>query len=143
MNDSKMGNDNFRFKQFTVFHNKCAMKVGTDGVLLGAWANLEDCESILDIGTGTGIIALMAAQRSNAEIEAIDIEKNACLQATENIENSPWPTRINVHNESLQLFAEKTEKKYSHIISNPPFFCNSLLSDDKNRQLARHPISLS
>ena len=83
-----MSNPFFQFKQFTIRHDKCAMKVGTDGVLLGAWAGTESCNRILDIGTGTGLIALMLAQRSKAAIDAIDIEADACLQAQENAESS-------------------------------------------------------
>lgn len=91
-----MANPYFRFKKFTVYHDKCAMKVGTDAVLLGAWADTSFCRNILDIGTGTGIIALMLAQRSQATVEAIDIDKEACVQATENAAASPYTERIKV-----------------------------------------------
>ena len=89
-----MPNPYFRFKQFTVFHDKCAMKVGIDGVLLGAWTDVTNAESILDVGTGSGLIALMLAQRSEATVTAIDIDADAVIQANENIENSVWRSKI-------------------------------------------------
>ncbi|MDR0573755.1 MAG: methyltransferase [Tannerella sp.] len=145
------------------------MKVGTDGVLLGAWATVlpemptaqnEPAEvdpaypsddksssddavfSVLDIGTGTGLIAMMIAQRNNsAKIDAIDIDRDACIQAIENIEKSPFRNRIKVIHQSLANYS--TEKKYDLIISNPPFFNNSLKSPDEKRNVARHNVSLS
>jgi len=104
-----MANPYFRFKQFTVFHDKCAMKVGTDGVLLGAWTDLKDTQKILDVGTGTGLIALMLAQRNPAAlIEAIDIDLPALDQAEMNIRNSPFSDRIAVKGSSFQSFARLT-----------------------------------
>lgn len=94
----------FRFQQFTVHHDKSAMKVGTDAVLLGAWADITGAKKILDIGTGSGVIALMLAQRSNAFIDAIDIDEKSCLQAKENFNASPWYERLNVKNISLKEF---------------------------------------
>ena len=91
-----MANPYFQFKKFTVWHDKCAMKVGTDGVLLGAWASTERCQRILDVGTGTGLIALMLAQRSTAILDAIDIDLDACLQARENIAKSIKPRSPNI-----------------------------------------------
>ena len=138
-----MANPYFSFKQFTVFHDRCAMKVGIDGVLLGCWAPIENAHTILDIGTGTGLIALMLAQRSNASIEAIDIEENAVLQAVDNIENSPWPERINVQKVALQEFAASTNKRFDLIVSNPPYFINSTKTHCENRTNARHTDSLT
>ncbi|HRZ97164.1 MAG TPA: methyltransferase [Paludibacter sp.] len=138
-----MANPFFRFKQFTVFHHRCAMKVGTDGVLLGAWTEPENAGNILDIGTGSGLIALMLAQKCNASIQAIDIEPNAIQQALENFENSPWPERLNVEEISLQDFSLKSETKFDLIVSNPPFFVNSLQTPDKNRTSARHANDLT
>lgn len=141
-----MPNNHFRFKQFTVWHDKCAMKVGTDGVLLGAWVAVADTQTqsqpfVLDIGTGTGLIALMIAQRSpDARIDAIDIDENACIQATENIEKSPFKNRINVIHQSFTDYS--VEKKYDLIVSNPPYFTNSLKSPDDKRSMARHNDSL-
>ncbi|MDD3321650.1 MAG: methyltransferase [Paludibacter sp.] len=138
-----MPNPYFSFKQFTVYHDKCAMKVGIDGVLLGAWANVDDTNSILDVGTGTGLIALMLAQRSSAELDAIDIDENAVLQANENINNSVWNKRIRVQRVSLQDFAQLTSKKYDLIVSNPPYFINSLKTPVESRTTARHTDTLS
>lgn len=138
-----MPNPYFRFKKFTVYHDRCAMKVGTDGVLLGAWVNVSG-DNILDIGTGTGLISLMMAQRNGkAVIDAIDIDSDAVSQANDNIENSPFSNRINSWNASLQEFCSKVEKRYDVIVSNPPFFVQSLKSPNKERSLARHTDSLS
>lgn len=114
------------------------MKVGTDAVLLGAWANTKNVNKILDIGTGTGIIALMLAQKSNAIIDAIDIDKNAFKQAQENANNSKWSDRIFVHYRSLQDFAEENNEPYDLIISNPPYFIDSSKSAEAKRITARH-----
>lgn len=131
----------FQFKQFTIHQDRTPMKVGTDGVLLGAWAELEHAENILDIGTGTGLIALMSAQRnSSARIDAIEIERDACMQARENVAASPWSDRIEIIQSSLQDF--KPEKRYDSIVCNPPFFINSTLTPDNGRTLARHCNSL-
>lgn len=119
------------------------MKVGIDGVLLGCWANVDNTQHILDIGTGTGLIALMLAQRSNASIDAIDIDEDAVIQAAGNIKNSPWPDRINVQYLSLQNLAETAGKEYDLIVSNPPYFVNSLKSPDLKRQIARHTDMLT
>ena len=117
-----MSNPFFQFKQFTIRHDKCAMKVGTDGVLLGAWAGTESCSRILDVGTGTGLIALMLAQRSKAVVDAIDIDADACLQAQENAESSLFAGRINVFHSDLADFAQASTHLYGLIVSNPPRF---------------------
>lgn len=141
-----MGTHYFQFKQFTIYHDRCAMKVGTDGVLLGAWCNIPKNGNILDIGTGTGIIALMAAQRSSfsqVSIDAIEIDRDAYLQAKENISSSPWSNKIQVINCSLQEYAEMSETLYDHIVSNPPYFDNTLPPKSLSRQMARHTASLT
>ncbi|MBN1113628.1 MAG: methyltransferase [Bacteroidales bacterium] len=130
----------FRFKKFTINQDNCAMKVGTDGVLLGAWVNTNQTNQILDIGTGTGLISLMIAQRSNAKIDAIDIDYDAYNCACQNVEQSEWKERIKVFNKSLQDFS--TDYKYDLIVSNPPFFENSLKASCNKRTLARHTDSL-
>ena len=139
-----MPNPYFKFKKFTVFHDKCAMKVGTDGVLLGAWVDTSNAQSMLDVGTGTGLIALMLAQRSEDKliIDAIDIDKNAIIQTKENIENSPFD-KIHCFHCSLQQYASICNKKYDLIVSNPPYFSNSLLSPNQQRTTARHTESLA
>lgn len=138
-----MANSYFKFKKFTVWHDKCAMKVGTDGVLLGAWVDVEGCKNILDVGTGTGLIALMMAQRSTVRIDAIDIDKDACQQATENIMASPFTSFIHVHHQSFDDYIKTTEGIYDLIVSNPPFFVDSLKCPDNQRNTARHTDSLS
>lgn len=138
-----MANEFFRFKQFTIHQELCAMKVGTDGVLLGAWAETSGASAILDIGTGTGLVAIMLAQRTDATIDAIDIDKGACMQASENINSSPWKDKITVYHSSLQLFTENAQTSYNLIVTNPPYFGNSLKTPDEQRNLARHNDSLS
>lgn len=134
----------FRFKQFNVSHAKCAMKVGTDGVLVGAWCDAEGAKSVLDIGTGCGLIALMVAQRNSyASILAIDIEQNAIEEAAENFSNSPWGNRLKAEHADFTSFAANTQQRFDLIVSNPPFFVDSLLSPDKNRATARHTCQLS
>lgn len=131
-----MPNPFFHFKQFTVYHDLCTMKVGVDGVILGAWADCNDIKYGLDVGTGSGLIALMLAQRSDAYINAIDIDENACRQAELNFQNSPFHERLNVEQTDFRDFSSL--RKYDLIVSNPPYFANSLKSPDNNRNLARH-----
>ena len=135
----------FRFKEFNVGQDRCAMKVGTDGVLLGAWVNPKNPFSILDIGTGTGVIALQMAQRSNAElIDALEIDAAAFEQSVENFEASDWGDRLYCYHASLQEFTEEIEVKYDLIISNPPFYTTTFKEDSisDQRALARHSQSL-
>lgn len=129
----------FTFKQFSVNQNRCAMKIGTDGVLLGAWSPIPDnCYSVLDIGTGTGIIALMMAQRSLAEqVDAIEIDENAFEQASDNFENSPWSDRLFCFHAGLDELIEEPEDEYDLIISNPPFYTENYKTEDVQRDLAR------
>lgn len=138
-----MANSYFQFKQFIVNQDKAAMKVGTDGVLLGSWTDVDNCKEILDVGTGTGLLALMLAQRNQqANISAIDIESGAVEQAKENFKLSPWESRLLVDNITLQAFTETCNKRFDLIICNPPFFKSSLKSDNGNRNLARHNDAL-
>lgn len=131
----------FRFKQFTIQQDRTPMKVGTDGVLLGAWAEVENAGRILDIGTGTGLIALMAAQRNpDAHIDALEIEPHACQQAQENVLASPWASRITIIPTALQDF--HPELLYDSILCNPPFFKSSTKAPDSGRSLARHDDTL-
>jgi tRNA1Val (adenine37-N6)-methyltransferase len=140
-----MSNTTFQFKEFKVEQDRCAMKVGTDGVLLGAWVEvLDEVNSILDIGTGTGVIALQLAQRSEAEvIDAIEIEANAFEQAVDNFENSEWADRLYCYHASLQDFAGEMDEKYDLIVSNPPYYNDTFKDLDKKRALARHTEGLS
>lgn len=119
------------------------MKVGIDGVLLGAWADVDNADAILDIGTGTGLIALMLAQRSIAQIDAIDIDADAVIQANENIQKSPWSSRIQVSEVELQKYVLNTRNRYDLIVSNPPYFVNSTKAPVENRNTARHTDTLT
>src|SRR5690554_2280641 len=129
----------FRFKQFTIKQNQTAMKVGTDDMLLGSWAPLDNNPySILDIGTGTGLIALILAQRSAAEqIDALEIEENAYEQAVDNFEESPWNDRLFCYHAGLDEFVEEIEDTYDLIVCNPPFFESNNQIKDKAREMAR------
>ena len=139
-----MGNPYFQFKQFTVWHDLCAMKVGIDGVLLGAWADVHGCRQLLDVGTGSGLIALMLAQRApQARIDAIDIEESAVRQARLNVSASPWNDRIRVWHRSLQDFTPRDKAAtYDLIVSNPPYFVHSTHTPVRERTQARHADSL-
>ena len=116
------------------------MKVGTDGVLLGAWADVVQTESVLDVGTGSGLIALMIAQRCSAFIEAIDIDEGAVVQAEINAKLSPWYNRIKIVKADLKKFTSESEQKFDLLVSNPPYFKNSLHTPDKARTEARHAV---
>ncbi len=133
-----MPNTSFAFKQFTIKQDKCAMKVGTDAVLLGAWVLPNGSKRILDIGTGTGVIALMIAQKSQAHIDAIDIDEDAVLQASQNVLGSKFSEKISVTKSSLQEYSKTNPQKYNLIITNPPYFEQSLKSSDEQRSHARH-----
>lgn len=134
----------FQFKQFTVNQDRCAMKIGTDGVLLGAWCPIENNPfSVLDIGAGTGILSLMLAQRSNAEqIDAIEIDENAYEQCVENFESSPWGDRLFCFHAGLDEFMDEPEDQYDIIISNPPFYSEDYKTESEQRDLARFQDAL-
>lgn len=134
----------FQFKQFTVAQDKCAMKVSLDACLFGALCETNDAQRILDIGTGTGLLALMLAQRCHAQIDAVELDKDAAQQARENIINSPFHDRISVHQDSIQQFQNHCAKhSFDRIICNPPFFSQHLAGKSNQRNLARHNDSLS
>ncbi|HDZ40944.1 MAG TPA: methyltransferase domain-containing protein [Bacteroidetes bacterium] len=133
--------DYFDFKQFRLYQKKPAFRIGTDGVLLGAWADVSYAAKILDIGTGTGLIALMMAQRTSAEIVAIEADSHSYEQAVENIEISPWQNRIEVINERIQ--DHSPGETYDLIVTNPPFFRQSLANRDERLARARHDYDLS
>jgi len=134
----------FKFKQFSVLQDRCAMKIGTDGVLLGAWTSLvhQPC-TILDIGAGTGIIALMLGQRSDAElIDSIELDEDAYEQCVENFEASPWGDRLFCYHAGLDEFVDEIEEQYDLIVSNPPFYTEEVSSKDISRDIARQNSSL-
>jgi tRNA1Val (adenine37-N6)-methyltransferase len=139
----------FQFKQFLVKQGRSAFKVGTDGVLLGAWARVENAGSILDVGTGTGLIALMLAQRTSASIVetgihivALEIDKESCVQAMDNVRISPWNKRIKVINQSFQDYCETGPVMFDLIVSNPPFFSDSRKPDRQEKEISRHDTLL-
>lgn len=134
----------FKFKQFELAQDRCAMKVGTDGVLLGAWVSLsEETFSILDVGAGTGLIALMMAQRSHAElIDALEIDEDAYEQCTENFEASPWGDRLFCYHASFQEFVSEIDESYDLVISNPPFYSEEPNSANPSRDMARFEDAL-
>ncbi|CCH00681.1 methyltransferase small [Fibrella aestuarina BUZ 2] len=138
----------FRFKQFTIQQDRTAMKVCTDACVLGAWAQIEAGTYLLDIGTGTGLLALMAAQRNpNAQIDAVELDEAAAQQAADNVAASPFADRITVHQSAIQQFyppsaVSPSPLRYDHILTNPPFYVNSLRSPDKAVNRALHTDEL-
>lgn len=134
----------FKFKQFTIEQDLCGMKVGTDGVLLGAWA--QGGERLLDVGTGTGVIALMMAQRfPNSSVIALDIDEGAVTQAGENVSRSPFAERVKVMNRKVQELGriEDMQGAFDAVVSNPPFFIDALNAPDVQRNMARHADTLT
>ena len=151
-------NNGFSFKQFHIQHELCAMKVGTDGILLGAWADISPVSerplSVLDIGTGSGLVSLMLAQRCQGNLQAlaIDIDSSACAQARINVAASPWPDAIVVEHIALQVLSQPTvstdpvlshNQQFELIVSNPPYFVHGQTFADNARQTARHTGSLT
>ncbi|MDP4223587.1 MAG: methyltransferase [Bacteroidota bacterium] len=136
-----MSNNYFKFKQFTILQDRTAFKVGTDGVILGAWADVSDAGRILDIGTGTGLIALMLAQRCHADIVAIEPDYDSFLQASENIRQSKWSARISIQNCTLQDYLHDS-RYFDLIVTNPPYFIDSLRNPDNAKAGARHNVNL-
>lgn len=137
-----MANDYFSFKQFTIHQDRCAMKVGSDGVLLGVLAPTIDSGRILDIGTGTGLVGIMLSQRCpQAIVTGVEIDADAAKQAEENATSTGW--KIKIINKSIQDFSFQCEEKFDLIVSNPPYFINSLKAPEKNRNTARHTDELS
>lgn len=136
-----MRNAEFRFKKFSCFHGKSAMKIGVDAVLIGAWTDVTGCNSILDVGTGCGVISLMCAQRNNtANIVGIDIDENSIDEAMTNFERSPWADRLSA---SLVSFNEVEISNLDLIISNPPYFDSGVSEGLSSRLKARHQAELS
>ncbi|NNC44269.1 MAG: methyltransferase [Winogradskyella sp.] len=133
-----MSHKPFQFKQFTIEQDRCAMKIGTDSVLLGAWTKVNNLHSILDIGAGTGVLALMLAQRCSApNIDALEIDAEAFEQCTNNFENSQWVDRLFCYHGSLLEFTEDIDDTYDLIICNPPFYSENYKTDDTARDMAR------
>lgn len=136
-----MSNNYFNFKQFTIYQDKSAFKIGTDGVLLGAYADVSNASFILDVGTGTGLIALMLAQRCGAEIHAIEPDRESWLQACRNISDSKWSGRIKAENTDVQSY-KQGDFKFDLIVTNPPYFSDSLKNPDTRKASTRHKDTL-
>ncbi len=134
-------NSGFTFKQFHIEHDRCAMKVGTDGILLGAWAPVANARRVLDIGTGSGLIALMLAQRSRSDclIDGVELDRDAATQARANVAASPWTSRVNIVENAIQDYQAT---RYDLIVSNPPYFSAGQSFSDPARALARHTGAL-
>ena len=133
----------FRFKQFYIDDLQCGMKVSTDSVILGAWAPLSHAQSILDIGTGSGLLALMSAQRSKANITAIELDTKAYQVAKMNVAESPWAKRIEVVQDDINHFASNHKVTFEHIICNPPYFLTGPQTQQQTRADARHTNTLT
>jgi tRNA1Val (adenine37-N6)-methyltransferase len=146
LQEKKSTGKTFTFKQFSIEQDLCTMKVGTDGVLLGAWADVSNTKLLLDIGAGTGVIAIMLAQRTmnteGVKIHAVEIDPMASMQAKENMENSPFAARLGGVNDSIQSFAKAVELKYDLIVSNPPFFTGGTFSSNQDKTNVRHTVKL-
>lgn len=137
-----MANNYFKFKQFTVHQDRCAMKVTTIACIQGAWLPNFSPKEILDIGSGTGLLSLMVAQKYSGNIDAVEIEPDAYGQLRENIFQNPWSERINCHHTDIKYFSREAQKKYDFIISNPPFYTEQLQSPDRKINHARHEKGL-
>ncbi|WP_206194028.1 tRNA(1)(Val) (adenine(37)-N(6))-methyltransferase TrmN [Serratia microhaemolytica] len=135
----------FTFKQFFIAHDRCAMKVGTDGVILGAWVNIERTQRVLDIGCGSGLIALMIAQRTATDvfIDAVELDEAAAIQARDNVRASPWPEKVTVHHQDIHHFVAPNDDSYDLIVSNPPYFEPAVACRDSARADARYTQKLT
>ena len=141
---SVLRRNGFTFKQFFVAHDRCAMKVGTDGILLGAWAPVAGVKRVLDIGTGSGLLALMLAQRTDESVtvDAVELDSDAAAQAQENVAQSPWSDRVNVQADDVLHWAERQTVKYDLIISNPPYYEQGVECVTPQREQARYTTML-
>jgi tRNA1Val (adenine37-N6)-methyltransferase len=146
LEEKKSTGQSFTFKHFRIDQDQCTMKVGTDGVLLGAWADISNTKMLLDIGTGTGLIAIMLAQRTmNTEgikVHAVEIDPFAAYQAKENMENCPFSERLGSVNDSIQSFAKSVSLQYNLIVSNPPFFTGGTFSSNQDKTNVRHTVKM-
>jgi tRNA1Val (adenine37-N6)-methyltransferase len=146
LEEKKSTGQSFTFKHFRIDQDQCTMKVGTDGVLLGAWADVSNTKMLLDIGTGTGVIAIMLAQRTlnteGVKVHAVEIDPFAASQAKENMEKCPFSERLGSVNDSIQSFAKSVSLQYDLIVSNPPFFTGGTFSSNQDKTNVRHTVKL-
>lgn len=141
---AQLRRDGFTFKEFFVAHDRCAMKVGTDGVMLGAWAPVSKARHVLDIGAGSGLLALMLAQRTvqAVTIDAVELDTQAAVQAQENVQASPWADRITVHQADIRQWSSENTARYDLIVSNPPYFDEGVQCATPERARARYTTTL-
>ncbi|MGP3592077.1 tRNA(1)(Val) (adenine(37)-N(6))-methyltransferase TrmN [Vagococcus sp. WN89Y] len=141
---AQLRRDGFTFKEFFVAHDRCAMKVGTDGVMLGAWLPVARARHVLDIGTGSGLLALMLAQRTPAQavIDAVELDAQAAAQAQENAQASPWAQRIHIHHADIRQWSQQTTVRYDLIVSNPPYYDEGVKCATPERDRARYTTTL-
>ncbi len=132
----------FHFKQFSLYHHRSTMKVGTDSVLLGSWCNVGNPNKVLDIGTGSGVLAILLASRCDAIVDAIELDPSSAEEAKENFYNSSFSNRLKIIQDDFRIFSSTTKSKYDLIISNPPFFTNGIVSEKPSRKEARHTLNL-
>jgi len=138
-----MNKKEFKFKQFDVAQDRCIMKIGTDAILLGAWAPLKNAKRALDIGTGTGVIALMLAQKdADLNIDAVEIDEHSAYQARENAQRSKWANKVSVHHIPIQEFANTAKDQYDLIVTNPPFFTRGTMPNIGEKRTAKHTVKL-
>lgn len=141
--NKKSSSDIFRFKQFHIAQDRCAMKVGTDSIMLGTWVDVSGAVTVLDIGSGTGVVSLVIAQRApEAKVTGVEIDPAAVIQSQENIDDSPWKDRVKVEEMSIQDFAKSTNQKFDLIVSNPPFFTGGTFSTNEQKASVRHTVKL-
>ena len=133
----------FHFKKFSISHHNSTMKVGTDAILLSAWCNIDKAKTILDVGTGCGIIALLLSTRCNSQIDAIELDEKSVKEAGLNFRNSIFSDRLTIIEDDFINYSENSKRKYDLIISNPPFFTNNLESTNQSRKAARHVVNLN
>lgn len=141
---AQLRRDGFTFKEFFVAHDRCAMKVGTDGVMLGAWSPVANARHVLDIGCGSGLLALMLAQRTQPEavIDAVELDEQAADQAQENAQVSPWAERIHIHQADIRQWSQETTVRYDLIVSNPPYYEAGVKCATPERDRARYTTTL-
>jgi len=133
----------FHFKQFSMHHHRSTMKIGTDAMILAAWADVSKVHSILDVGSGSGIIALIMATRTSAMVDAVELDQSSALEAGQNFKASPFASRLSIYHNEFTTFAAGIKRKYDLIISNPPFFINDMRPDNSIRKQARHTDTLT
>ncbi len=142
--NAKMPDQPFRFKQFSMYHHRSTMKIGTDAVLLGIWTEVKGANRVLEVGAGSGVISLLLASRNaESKIDAVEIDEDSCVEAGENFANSPFAERLRVLKDDFNAFVAVNKTKYDLIVSNPPFFVNDMKSTDPKKKLARHTGTLS